>query len=366
MIAAGRALLPAIVGTCLLAGCSSSEPEVSQPEPASEEIARARTDQLVRLAVSLGEAGRFDQAMNFLNDALRIEPTNRAAMFRTAQFSLFLGRQYESRDPSGARNLFLRAAEAARRLREVYPDLTDEERLGVALIRYAQTRVLTEDGKPEEAMATLKDALELGFDDPRALLTDPKLDPLRSREDFQQLAAQVEGDAQEQALKLARAALADFKPYPLSFELPDLEGRSVKLDDLRGKVTIVDIWGTWCGPCRVELPHFVDLYGKYRDRGLEVVGIAYEQVATPEEAAQKVREFVETEIKLPYHLVIGDGATMERLQPFEGFPTTLFLDASGQVRAKFVGAQPKLTLEAMVLALMEEPSEKSEAASESE
>jgi thiol-disulfide isomerase/thioredoxin len=363
MISPVRVLVPAIAVTGFLAGCSSSEPE---PAPLSEatraEVAKTRLDEMVKMAVTLGQSGQQAQAMSFLNDALRLDPKNREAIFRTAEYCLMLGRQGESRDPQGARNLYRRSGEAMRRLRESYPDLTPPERTIAALVRYAEARVLTHDEKPEEAVAALKDSLELGFDEPEMILTDPELDPLRDREDFRQVTAGLEVVADDKALKQAKAAVAEFKAFPFSFELPDLDGQTVKLDEVRGKVTIVDVWGTWCPPCRIELPHFVELYGKYHDRGLEIVGLTYEQTTTKEAAVEKVKEFLDKEIKLPYRLVLGDETTMTKMEPFEGFPTTLFLDAKGQVRAKLVGAQPKRTLESLVLALLDEPAEKPAAA----
>ena len=56
------------------------------------------------------------------------------------------------------------------------------------------------------------------------------------------------------------------------WELNDLDGKQVKLSDFKGKVVILDFWATWCVPCRVEIPHFVELQKGYADRGLAVVG----------------------------------------------------------------------------------------------
>lgn len=366
MISAGRAVWPAIAVACLGAGCSSSESEAPLPQPTRAEVNQKRLDELIKMGITMGQAGQLAPAMTFFSDALRIDPANRQAMFRVAELSLLLGRQNEMSDPEGARNLFRRAGEAARHLREAYPELTDPERITVALVRFAEARVLAHEGKPDEAVAALKDSLALGFDEPEMLLTDPELDPLRERDDFKEITARAEGDADDQALRQAKAAVAEFKPFPFSFELPDLEGQTVKLDEVRGKVTIVDVWGTWCGPCRIELPHFVELYGKYHDRGLEIVGLTYEQVNTKEQAVEKVKAFLDTEMKLPYRLVLGDELTMERMEPFEGFPTTMFLDASGQVRAKLVGAQSLRTLESLVLALLDEPAAKPAAATDGE
>src|SRR5262245_41943398 len=62
-------------------------------------------------------------------------------------------------------------------------------------------------------------------------------------------------------------------PAP-EWELKDVDGKSVKLSDFKGKVVILDFWATWCLPCRMEIPGFVDLQKKYADQGLVVIGVS--------------------------------------------------------------------------------------------
>src|SRR5688572_25042282 len=67
-------------------------------------------------------------------------------------------------------------------------------------------------------------------------------------------------------------------PPNLNFTLKDLNGKDVKLSAYKGnKVLLINFWATWCIPCRTEIPGFIDLYNRYRDRGLEVIGVAVDE-----------------------------------------------------------------------------------------
>lgn len=147
--------------------------------------------------------------------------------------------------------------------------------------------------------------------------------------------------------------MARLKPFPFDFELKDTSDRTVRLADYKGKVTIVDIWGTWCPPCRKEIPHFAELYKEYRDKGLEIVGINCHEGGSPDEVKKRIQIFAR-ETEIPYRCLLNDETTEPKIPGFQGYPTTLFLDRTGKVRMMLVGYTPKVRLEAIVSTLLAE------------
>ncbi len=108
------------------------------------------------------------------------------------------------------------------------------------------------------------------------------------------------------------------------FQGTTLGGRSLNQEALRGHVVIVDIWGTWCGPCRQAVPVLVDLYQKYKQHGLEVVGFGFAADGTPEDAGLQRKFAVEN--KITYELLLGDAAVRDQVPKFRGYPTMLLFE----------------------------------------
>jgi thiol-disulfide isomerase/thioredoxin len=120
----------------------------------------------------------------------------------------------------------------------------------------------------------------------------------------------------------------------LSTVFPDLAGQPRRLRDWSGKVAVCNFWATWCAPCREEIPLLITLYDKYRDRGLDVVGIGVDKLP-------KIVEFA-ANLKITYPLLVGDARTFDLMRSLGNeagvLPYTVVLDRQGTVAHRKLGA----------------------------
>lgn len=124
----------------------------------------------------------------------------------------------------------------------------------------------------------------------------------------------------------------------LAIEAPDVryatpQGDSASLADHRGQVVVLNLWGTWCPPCRREIPHLVDLQDRLDGLDATVVGLAVDS-GTPQEILDFARDF-----EVDYPVWMSDSRTVVRLYEAMGFPTTLIVDREGVIRKRYLGPQ---------------------------
>lgn len=123
------------------------------------------------------------------------------------------------------------------------------------------------------------------------------------------------------------------------FTLKDLEGRTVRLSDYRGKAVVLNFWATWCPPCKTEMPWLVDLENKYRAEGLEIIGVALDEASKEE-----ITKFAH-EMRLNYSVVIGDDNTADAYGNVQMLPTTFYIDRNGKIVSRVVGLTGKGEIE---------------------
>ncbi len=143
---------------------------------------------------------------------------------------------------------------------------------------------------------------------------------------------------------------AEMSPAVLQANFKTLDGQTKKLADYAGKVLIVDLWATWCGPCRQEIPHLIEMAKTYKSKGVEVVGLTNENPAMDE---QKVKDFSK-EFKINYPIGWADTQMQIGLMNGRnGIPQTIIIGRDGKVKKHFVGFSPIISPPQMKAALEE-------------
>jgi thiol-disulfide isomerase/thioredoxin len=148
---------------------------------------------------------------------------------------------------------------------------------------------------------------------------------------------------------------SNYPPAPAAImqaDIKDLDGNSFKLEDKKGKVVLVDLWATWCGPCRDAMPDLIALQDKYRDKNFEVIGLDTDEDETPEQ----IKAFAQAK-KLNYQLGYADAKMMSefiKVTRLQGIPQSILINRDGRMVGIFPGggnrvmAQIKETVEKTV------------------
>lgn len=135
----------------------------------------------------------------------------------------------------------------------------------------------------------------------------------------------------------------------LNYTLKDMNGKPFNLASQKGKVIVLDFWATWCPPCKVEIPWFVEFQKKYGPRGLSVVGVSVD------DPAEKLRPFA-AEYKMNYPVLVGDGRDdiqgPKAYGPMFGLPKTFIIGRDGKICQTHVGFSQKDVLEAQIKSLL--------------
>jgi cytochrome c-type biogenesis protein len=141
--------------------------------------------------------------------------------------------------------------------------------------------------------------------------------------------------------------LQDIASHPAApdFTLTDIHGASVSLSDYKGKVVLLDFWATWCGPCRVEIPWFVEMQQKYRDRGFVVIGVA------TRDSAEAVQKFYE-QFHLNYPVALGSDALSTEYGGLIGLPTSFVIGRDSRIYSEHTGTTGKDVFEGEIEQLL--------------
>jgi len=124
-----------------------------------------------------------------------------------------------------------------------------------------------------------------------------------------------------------------------SWELKDLDGKTVHSADFAGKVVVLDFWATWCPPCRGEIPGFIALQKKYAAQGFTVIGVSVDEAGL-----KTVRAFAEKK-SVNYPVLLTDNKIVEAYGGIDGLPTTFIIDRSGHIVKQHLGFTDQTEIE---------------------
>jgi peroxiredoxin len=152
----------------------------------------------------------------------------------------------------------------------------------------------------------------------------------------------------------SRASSGEVKPVPahkpegvanLDLTLTDMNGNDVKLADYRGKVILLNVWATWCGPCQAEIPELVEAYNKYKDQGVVVIGVSLD------DTADTLREYAPKK-QMNYPILLMRDEFDDAYGPILGVPISFFIGRDGKISRKHFGPVTKDDIDREIKALL--------------
>lgn len=124
------------------------------------------------------------------------------------------------------------------------------------------------------------------------------------------------------------------------FSLASVDGPTLKLSDYRGKAVLLNFWATWCEPCKIEMPWFVDMQKKYGPQGLQILGVAMDDAG-----AKEIGEFAK-KLGVNYPIVLGKEAVGDQYGGLPYLPSTFYIDRKGKVVDRIYGLVSRSEIEA--------------------
>lgn len=205
------------------------------------------------------------------------------------------------------------------------------------------------------AMQSIEKAVALGFEDRERIFGNEHLAqvPGISRVSLSPMVRPA--PAETAMFRWARESVKRFRPFPFTFDVENSAGGNLKPEYFEGKVVLVDIWATWCGPCRASIPQLVRLQEEFGERGFQVVGLSVDNLQQPGQARDKVNQMLKS-LNANYPSGLAGPEIPAQIKGDQSIPMLIFLDGGGQVRFALNGSHGYEELAAIAEFLLHEES----------
>ena len=133
------------------------------------------------------------------------------------------------------------------------------------------------------------------------------------------------------------------------FTLESLDGKNMSLSDFRGKAVLLNFWATWCGPCKIEMPWFVDLQKEYGPQGFQIVGVAMDD-SSKEDIAKFAKD-----MGVNYPVLLGKEAVGDEYGGVPALPESFFIGRDGKIVDKIIGLRGRSEIEDSIKKALDTP-----------
>lgn len=200
--------------------------------------------------------------------------------------------------------------------------------LGQPLMNLAKANAIKK--RPDDAFDAMRIAFEVGYTEFDAVSENQIFADLDQAK-LKDLVSVHQTAYRKKVEQWSRVAVSSFQSFKIDFDVAHVNGGRISSDDIAGHVAVVDLWATWCAPCREGIPHFIQLQQNFGQDKVKVIGISMDDPEDPASVVDDVKSFgIDNDIN--YTLGVGTDAIKKQIPGKVLLPTTLFIDETGTVR----------------------------------